>query len=829
MKEMKKAKETTKRIRLLAVLMLAIATLSLLTVSLPAFGQKAEKWQIVVSKSLIQNEAIKVALDDLKKTGKELGIIFYVTDDGAESAENAIVVGDAGRNKVAAALVKEGKIKPEGVDDPQGYEIISTTEDGSRKIIVAGGSVIGDVYGLYWIWDRLRVFKDIPQINVKRVPALKIRHAYLNDSDRLRKALRYSINLVSGEDPINLVPWDAEPEKTQNKKNREKITELIKYAHSLHIKYLSHCWEFVYHPSLLKEFGATLSPCDPAFWDALQAKYRKLLQAMPELDGVGACTGELTGFGGSYEGFDVMHAGQDCDWGLEKRYRTFIKKMCNVVVGEFDKEYFHQTWVVSSYEQHSQPEVYEKIFTEDVPTKNLYVAPMITQNDRWWFQAYNPTFNVTPHNTIAIFQTMNYYENPRANIFPTFPGQYFQGALQTIIAPKQSNLKGVSCVFVPLQDGWDSISINMYTTFRLAWEPSDDVRKIAEDFASIHFGRAAGKEMAEIYLLSPVAYKYGLHIEPVAYGTFNSLPHIRVGTFPAQGCHTIDNGKEHVEFLSKIYLRCKPWITETLMYLDHGLQTAESMCQKYQQVKPLIADNKLAADVENSLQLTRLLIKTNNLYVKTFFSYFQYREHPTPENKDKLENFFSQLTDTRKQFMESPGYGYSLFGVEQLMKNVEQALEDLPKAEQILAKAPNQEEMKLIIAQQQEKYTQILKEYGNDAVKFLHWEGKVDGIDLLKTKGSNLEIKHLRYDSITGMTYKFFTSLPNKPITVIPMNIKSRSFKPFVLEQPDKNNNYTATIYLSDYPCHGPSWWKFDLYYIPKLPDDVGLEIPWRK
>jgi dsDNA-binding SOS-regulon protein len=353
--------------------------------------------------------------------------------------------------------------------------------------------------------------------------------------------------------------------------------------------------------------------------------------------------------------------------------------------------------------------------------------------------------------------------------------------------------------------------------------------RIAEDFASIHFGRAAGKEMGEIFLLSPVAYKYGLHIEPVAYGTFNSLPHIRVGTFPAQGCPSIDNGKEHIEFLRKIYLRCKPWIAETLMYLDHGLQVAETMCEKYQAVRPVIADEKLAQDVANSLDMTRLLIQTNNLYVKTSFSYFEYRENPTAENKNELENFLSQLTNTRKQFMEAPGYGYHLFGVDQLLENIEQALENLQEAEQILAKSPNQEELKLIVAQQQEKYAQILKEYGNTAVKFLHWEGKVDGKDLIRIKGSNLEVKHLRYDSITGMTYKFLTSLPDKAVTVVPKDIQSRSFRPFVLEQPDEHNDYTATIYLSDYPCPGPSWWKFDLYYIPKPPEEVGLEIPWQK
>ena len=58
--------------------------------------------------------------------------------------------------------------------------------------------------------------------------------------------------------------------------------------------------------------------------------------------------------------------------------------------------------------------------------------------------------------------------------------------------------------------------------------------------------------MAEIYLLSPSAYKYGLHIEPISYGKFNSFIHMRVGTFPAEGYPSIDSGREHLEFLMNL-------------------------------------------------------------------------------------------------------------------------------------------------------------------------------------------------------------------------------------------------------------------------------------
>jgi len=746
------------------------------------------EWTIILSNDQLKDEAIRVSLEDLKNTGEAFGFVFSVIGEQIKSFDNAVIVGDTARNQATANLAKTRKIQLAGVADPQGYEIITTDIDGGKAIVVAGGSIIGDVYGLYWIWDRLRVFKKLPDINVKREPALKIRYTRVPVKSKadIKRALRYGLNLVYGENPLALIPWDAEPERTENEKNREKTRELAEYAHALHMKFLSFGTDFTYHPSLLKKLGATLSPADPCFWDAVQVKYRKLLQAIPELDGVATFTGEEQRYWGNYQTFDMMHEGSDCDWSLEKRYRTFVKKVANVVVGEFDKIYHHRTWITNAYEQQSRPEVYKKIFSDDVPAKNLYLIPSFTQHDRWWHQDYNPTFNLTPHNMLVVLEPMNYHESSRSNIFPTFPGQYFQAGLQSILDVKHSNLKGASFDLHAVDD-FKTSSVTAYTVFRLEWDYHGDL-----------------------------------------YGRFNSLPHIRVGTFPAQGYTCIDNGKEHIEFLRKLYLRCKPWIPETLFYLDHGFETAKKMVDKYQSVKSLIEDENLSREVENSLEMTRLLIKTNNLYVKTFFAYFQYRENPTIENKNRLSNHFTKLGNTHTEFSQRRGFGYHLFGVDQFLKNAAQALEDLTKAEELLVNSPDRQDIENIIANQQKKYARLLKESEKDVVKILHWEGRVDGRDILKIKGNNLEVEHLRWDPIYFNDYTFFNALPPKAVTVIPKDIESRPMHPFILEQPCKENKYTVKIYLYDVPG-GAGWCKFDLYYLPKKPVELGLEIPWCK
>lgn len=182
-----------------------------------------------------------------------------------------------------------------------------------------------------------------------------------------------------------------------------------------------------------------------------------------------------------------------------------------------------------------------------------------------------------------------------------------------------------------------------------------------------------------------------------------------------------------------------------------------------------------------------------------------------------------------QKFREVPGVIYRLDGIEQLHVNIQDALEDVERAEVVLANAPNDAGIDKLIDDQQAKYVEALEKYKDEAVKVVYWQGRVDGRDLFKVKGNNIEIEHLRYDNILETTEEFSASLPAKEYTVIVKDIQSRSFGPFVLEQPSAENDYTATLYLSDFPMHGYSWWKFELYYIPRPPEELGLDVPWKK
>ena len=462
-----------------------------------AIAQTTQSWQIIIPTKLQQEEAVKVVLSDLQTLGQELNIEINVTDDHVAINNHAIIVGNPSINKITKELQKKSTISLKGVDNEQGYEIITSKTENGKVMVVAGSSMIGNVYGLYWLWDRMRVYKTIPDINVIRIPALKTRMSLAwgrrpfggGSKETMQQALRQSVNWVSGAPILDLVPWDSEPENSINAKNRIKTNELIDYAHSIDMKYFCFANEFTYHPSLLKEHDAILSPCDQNFWNALQDKYRKLFTALPNLDGIEVCNDDISGFWDAYRPFDLMHKGENCDMPYVKRFQTFVNKLSEVVIDEFDKTYFHFTWGLVAHEQHYSAEVFRDIFANDkvrVDDK-LFLIPKITAGDRWWHQPYNPTFNQSPHQTLIGFEAMNYYEGGRSNIFPTFAGQYYQGGIQTFLSPEKSNVRGVGMLVNSSKNTWDTWSAYSYVLYRLSWNPDEDINQIAEDFVVNHF------------------------------------------------------------------------------------------------------------------------------------------------------------------------------------------------------------------------------------------------------------------------------------------------------------------------------------------------------
>lgn len=806
-------------------IMTIVRTIS--TVALCSGCAWAEHWAVVASDALRRDAAFQQAVADLNAAGASLNIEFTPTADDAALLGNTIVVGGKASNRTTASLAAARVAEIKEVINPQGFRIQTIPRNGERLLVVAGGSALGDVYGLYWVWDRLRVFKQVPDINIVREPRLPVRLAGGDSPNAIRNALRYGATWCTSYNILDLIPWDTEPERTANAHNRVEMAERITLAHDLHMKFLAGCDEITYHPSLWTEFDVSPSPADPALWKALQEKYRRLFRAMPELDGVLIRTGELTLVHGAYRAYDVMHEPDAPSYPLADRYRIFVTKMHEVVVGEFNKIYFHRTWGTSPDEQHSDPNVFRAIFTDAVPTRDLYLSPYMTRADRWLYQPYNPTFNRTPHSMVVLFSSIDYHAHAGVNVIPIYPGQYFHDFLQTVLSSGTSNLVGVHFA-PPAADGWQVQQLTAYAAFRLAWDPSENPRTIAEDFAAIHFGRKAAPQVAEILVQSYEAYKNGCYIKPVAESiTGNTLPHLRLTTFPVRGIPAIDKGKEHIAWLrSTMYTPCKDRTDEAIVYLDRGLETAQRMETIGSNVLSKIDNAERAKEFANALALTRALVEANNRYVKTCFAFFTYRDAPTDSNRKRLEEAISALDAARRRFIEAPGFVYKLYGIDQLLANARDALIDLDKANQKLANAPESDRVKTLVADYQTRTSDAWAQFGDKVQRLARWKGTVDGKELIHIQGKDIEIEHIDGDPGHATHQEVFAALPQHEVTVLVNDAKSRPWGPFVLEQPCAANGYKATLLLFDAPPSSGTF-DFEIGYIEASPKDLGLILPW--
>lgn len=781
-----------------------------------------------------------VAMETLAKESGEVGISMKIVSPGETPfAENIVVIGRPEYNPNSYRVYKIEISDGDFASLPSDGFVIKTLKlDGKKIIVIVGGSPMGEAYGIFWLLDKIKINRCIPEINCKRAPKFQIRQApgwgKISKGgasiEEINTAFRYGLNWVSGLNILALVPWDSEEENKENEVNRAKTRKLIEYAHSLGMKYFAFSNEFTYHPSLFKETnGKVPSPCEEVFWTKLQEKYDRLFSVLPELDGVEICLDDISGFWGNYKSYDLLHSNPECKMCYEDRYKTFLKKLYEVIVKKHHKIYFHNNWGLREYEIHCQPDVYKKVFTDDIPVENLYVIIKITRGDRWWYQQFNSTFNLTAHRTVMRFEPMNYYEGRDSNIFPTFSGEYFQCGLQYVLSDECSNLSGISFTGGIRGDEWSTQSMYVYFLYRLMFEPDGKVEEIAKDFCAQVFSLKIANDMAKILLDSASCYKYGLHIEPISYGRFNSLLHMRVGEFVTGGYPMIDLGKEHIKFLREIYLKCEPWREATINQLQFGVNKARLMLEKFKAIpheKSESQDTLITA--KKQMEMTYHLIQSNYLYFLTILSFFDYLSTPIEDNKSALAKSVEALLKSLSGFKSQSGFNYKVDAIELLIEHANSALNNIEFEKNLLRKIPNREEIENLISYQQRLYEQYYQSHRDSMKKIGTIDILVDGQDLIIMKGDKITIRHMKWDPPILQSVEVFNSLPSKKVIVIPVAKISRSLHPFVLSQPSETNDYTASIYIDDKEG-GMGRFLFDVYMWEADIKDTKLIADWKE
>lgn len=791
-----------------------------------ARADEPEVWTLLLGPESAADGAVAAAVEDLTAAAESVGLRVVVAEAPPAPPFRAIVVGDGAHNPDAEPLLEAAGFDDKPEPDPQAFSIRTRKREDGTIVSVAGGSTLGEAYGLLWLRERMLIQDAMPELNERRAPAVPVRLTNARRPADLRRALRYTATWVTGPVVDELAPTLSEPVPPDVAARREEAAALARAAHALRMKCLAASDEVSLLPSWIEQFSAELDPDDPHFWEALQAKYRRLFSAVPELDGVQIRTGELTQVASDHLAFDVMHAGPEAS--LPERYRIFVQKMHEVVVGECDRIYFHRTWVPNVTEQHSDPAVYRAIFTDAVPTHNLYLSPYLSRGDRWYHQPYNPTFNLTPHNMIALLAPLDYHADGSVNVAPAFPGAYHQEGLLRILAPEDSNVRGVH-FGLPDEDGWNTRALTAYTVYRLAWEPRVDLREVAEDFAALYVDREAASPLAELLLLTLPAYRDGLYVKPVAERrAWNNLPQLRLTTFEARGFPHIDRGKAHLAWLEEnLYEPSKGRFDEAREHLDRGRGAARRMETLCAEAAPRIGDPGMRRRVVESVELARRLIEVNGLYVRTAYAYFDYRNQPDADHRGRLAELTNRLRDEAAGFREAPGCRYRLFGIDALLRAAEDAVADLDRAVAALEAAPDEAALEDLLAEHQRKYAAFAQDPPPGSVKLLTWRGRVDGKEILSVRGRDLAIEHIQDDPHQPGAHRLHAELPERPVTVWMRVLESRPIHPFVLQQPRADNDYTVKVFLFDRePGYGE--WALELYYVEGPPESHGLAIPWQ-
>jgi hypothetical protein len=86
---------------------------------------------------------------------------------------------------------------------------------------------------------------------------------------------------------------------------------------------------------------------------------------------------------------------------------------------------------------------------------------------------------------------------------------------------------------------------------------------------------------------------------------------------------------------------------------------------------------------------------------------------------------------------------------------------------------------------------------GGGTTRGLRWSGQVDGRDLIYIRGNQLWIDHREGQPIFGDNYRFFQSLPSNRANIFVRKLNGRG-DVRVIEQPTRNNNYTAVLQIED-------------------------------
>lgn len=677
--------------------------------------------------------------------------------------------------------------------------------------------------GILWLTDRVACTGEIPASAHKATRAFARSFTYMSmpelttqgDAEALiakdLASFRRDALIAARDGATDLVMygfnrvmiWNA-ASRPLAERYREFFRRATRVAHQMGLRLFLCGDEFIYQPAWLKEKGARLSTSDPKLWQAMASKYRQVLTALPEIDGIMTRTGEVIPWPG-VKAFDLIHnRGDNDERDIVDNYREFLQTVYRVVVGEFGKTYVHRTWVTNNYEQASVPEIYKEIFNSQLPTANFFSGIKLTLTDQWEYQPLNPTFGVTPHATLATIE-ISRCTGPILD----YAMPFIQSGMEYA---REHGAVGLLGGVSPVQFKQDLADTTIdesiaYSLWRLSWTPNADLHSILRDWAKRRLGAPVAEQVANMLPSLGDIARDSWYLRPVAERNWNPQQLFYSAHFVIQGDPAWDRGVGQDRFLRDIYLTCKPWMRETMSEVDEGVWRYDQILSRWNRVQPLLTDPAVGKAWRQRIWRTREALNMYRAYVQTFLICDAYRDTPTPALHTELAYRVADLKKTLAGYEAEPDH-FGLGGIPIFLNIAERTLANRQALERYLAGAPTPKEIDhhLRVA---EAHDSALVKICPSAQTFLSWAGSVDGREVFTLKGKKLTDEHLMNDHPQNVSAKIYQSIPKRPLTYFLDRHAGRGWV-VLLQSPSSDNGWTAKIFVDD-PQPSEDVYRFDL------------------
>lgn len=677
--------------------------------------------------------------------------------------------------------------------------------------------------GILWLADRVAVtgkipeqrhhavrafarsflYMDMPELTAQGDTHRQIADALKNFRQNALVAARLGATDVVMYGFNRVFEWDAASRPTAEA-YRDFYRQAAGIAHQLGLRLFLYGDELIYQPAWLKAQGARLSTSDPKLWQALASKYRQVLTALPEIDGIMTRTGEVIPWPG-VKAFDLIHdRGDHGNRDIVDNYREFLQTLDGVIVGEFGKTYIHRTWATNNYEQSNVPEIYKEIFNSKLPTKNFFAAIKLTLTDQWEYQPLNPTFGVTPHATLASIE-IDRCTSPITD--------YALGFVQSGMEYAHEHgatglLNGVGPSLLHRGVGDTAINESLgYSLWRLSWTPKANVQSILQDWAKRNLGPATAQQVAEILPSLGDIVRDTWYLRPIADTNWNPQQLFGGAAFVIKGNPIWDRGAGQDRFLRDIYLTIKPWMRETMSEVSQGTPRYDRILQQWSKIQPQLTDQAVGEAWEQRIRRARDAQNLYSDYVQTFLICYAYRDTPTPALRSELASRLGNLKTTLAAYQTKPDH-FQTRAIQVFVEIADRTLANREALEHYLADAPTPAQIDRHL-KDAEAHDSAMAKQCPSAETFLSWDGAVDGRDVLILHGNKLTDDRRMGNDPHNVQMKIHQPFPKRPLTYFLDRHAGRGWT-VLLQAPSAANGWTAKIYVDD-PQPSEDVYRFDL------------------